>query len=408
MPDQPGKGPPPSTPLSVEAADRLAESFTPIWEVESEPVPPAVPAAPVTVSKPVTKHPTLLGMAPFSFGQPTPSVPTPTASVAPGALSDVPLPVAPAARETPSPMAQSPAEPTGVGTSGQPLPAAAPAQSISVAESPVQLQVSAGPSGTEAMTVPASVDPVTIPTPSQHPTREVPGYAIAYTPKDGPGTPAVVIAPEAQSSPENARPFSLTIPARGRAVEVVPPEPPATDERDSFLPPNKRNIKRISAVVGGAILLAAGVLLGVRALSGPGAPVIGAPGPPRPPSRPEPGNGPVPTPLLASPPPAREPFAQPQAAESSPRALPVPSLAGSAPAPSDRKPARTGAEPKKVSTGAELKKAVPARARAAPITAATTRPASRPAGPASLPSVSPTAATNPAPGKAVIVRDTPF
>ena len=46
MPDQPGKGPPSSAPLSVEDADRLAESFTPFWEDDDLPAPaPAAVAA---------------------------------------------------------------------------------------------------------------------------------------------------------------------------------------------------------------------------------------------------------------------------------------------------------------------------------------------------------------------------
>ncbi|HET7545178.1 MAG TPA: hypothetical protein VFK05_35175, partial [Polyangiaceae bacterium] len=105
---------------------------------------------------------------------------------------------------------------------------------------------------------------------------EVPGYAIAYTPKDPPSTPAVVIAPEAQSSPENEAPqdkrrFSQTVPSMRSApnASLAPPPAPAPAALDDFDPyaPKKGTGKIIGLALGGALLLLVAVL-GVRALSG--------------------------------------------------------------------------------------------------------------------------------------------
>lgn len=427
MPDQPGKGLPPFGPLSVEAADRLAASFTPIWEVDSEPVPPAVPAAPIAVSKPVAKQPTLLGMAPFTVSQaaprlasqPPPAAPVPhaaTSALAQPAVSPSPLAlpsvtVSPAARpQATAPWPVPPAVTTSVAAQRPEVtpavvttpPAFAPSTTppaLTPGALPAQGTEHPDPPrarlGGDALTPPASVDPVAIPAPREGPAREVPGYAIAYTPKDGPGTPAVVIAPEAQSSPENARPFSPTVPARGRAVEsVAPAAPVAADDLDSFQSPKKKTGTRIAAAVGSAILLATGVL-GVRALTGTPAPVSNTSVPPGAPSRTTAESAP-PTAAAVAPPARSEP--SPERAQASPGATALPALEGSAPVPSEAKAARTGSEPKK---------AAPARAKAAPVTAVPTRTASRP-GNASFPSQSPSAPAKPAAGKAVIVRDTPF
>jgi hypothetical protein len=388
MPDEPGKGPPPSTPLSVEAADRLAENFTSIWDVDGESVPALVPAAPIAVSKPVTRHITLPGINPLDFGDPAPSVTPPSASVAPVALPVAPPFVAPKLEPTPG---------TAV---TQPMPADSAAPATPATQSEVHAPASLGASNPEALT--GSVDPAASPSPSPSPTRQVPGYAIAYTPKDGPGTPAVVIAPEAQSSPEHARPFSLTIPARGRAVEAAPPAAPiAVPDLDSFPPPKKGSGKRISALVAGAILLVAGILLGVRALSGSGAPGRGD-APPASPTHAA-AESVLPVPPL-SPTPASDLLTQPQATEMRPSASP----AKSAPVPTDPKAARTLTESKKISTATELKKSTPARTKAAPVAGSPIRPASRPVSATPLPPSSPGAASKPAPAKAVIVRDTPF
>src|SRR5699024_4895243 len=110
------------------------------------------------------------------------------------------------------------AEPASV-VATQPLPALVPSAS------PVK---GAGPAGTQPLPAPPSSEapvesvfgatqplPAVVPsaTPADAPAAVksspgVPGYAIAYTPKDGPSTPAVVIAPEARSEPENLRPMS--------------------------------------------------------------------------------------------------------------------------------------------------------------------------------------------------------
>jgi hypothetical protein len=101
----------------------------------------------------------------------------------------------------------------------------------------------------------------------------VPGYAIAYTPKDPPSTPAVVIAPEAQSSPEhkppeNKRQFSQTVPSLVRSapkasVAPLPPLPPL----EEFNPyaPKKGKGKLIGLGLAGALLLL-GAAWGVRGL----------------------------------------------------------------------------------------------------------------------------------------------
>jgi hypothetical protein len=113
------------------------------------------------------------------------------------------------------------------------------------------------------------------------PSPAVPGYAIAYTPKDGPSTPAVVIAPEAQSAPDNPlherrREFSQTVPSRVRSAPNASPAPlaraakPATTE-DDFNPyaPKKGKGKVIGLMLGGTVVLLGAVLV-VRGLPGAG------------------------------------------------------------------------------------------------------------------------------------------
>src|SRR5450432_502376 len=81
MPDQPGKGPPSSAPLSVEDADRLAESFTPFWEDDDVPAPaPAAEAAPVAVAAPAPAPVALapVALAPVALA-PAPVATTPSA-----------------------------------------------------------------------------------------------------------------------------------------------------------------------------------------------------------------------------------------------------------------------------------------------------------------------------------------
>jgi hypothetical protein len=128
------------------------------------------------------------------------------------------------------------------------------------------------------------IAPITIekPPPSEpiQSSPNVPGYAIAYTPKDPPSTPAVVIAPEAQSSPEhqppeNKRQFSQTVPSRVRSapnasalpLPVPLPPLPAVTAGDDFNPyaPKKGKGKIVGLVLGGALLLLVSVV-GVRTL----------------------------------------------------------------------------------------------------------------------------------------------
>ncbi|HKO47758.1 MAG TPA: hypothetical protein VJV79_08545 [Polyangiaceae bacterium] len=318
MPDLPDKGRP-SSPLSAEDADRLADSFTAFWEDVEAPDPAAIaPAAvdaaphpgsvtapmPAVVSVPPPKalgKQTLLGIAPITIEKPAPS----------------------------EPIQSSPA---------------------------------------------------------------VPGYAIAYTPKDPPSTPAVVIAPEAQSAPENQPPpesrpagkrreFSQTIPSRSRSAplaSVAPlPPPVALDDFNPYAP-KKGKGKVIGLGVGGALLLLASAV-GFRSLSGgsheppalqtdvvPTATAVGA----------------APTPVPAEPALAARTLPSPAAAKE-PESTDLSARRASEPAPA------------KAKTKAKTK------ARAEPVAAAT-RPVTR--SPAPEPSPTPTRSAS----KGVIVRDAPF
>src|SRR4051812_33748111 len=105
MPDQPGKGPLSSPPLSVEDADRLADNFTAFWEDASDPAmvapPPAAPPSPaavapkttpaVTVKKPLAKQ-TLLGIAPLKIGAPPTNASGPAPAPSPSVVATQPLP----------------------------------------------------------------------------------------------------------------------------------------------------------------------------------------------------------------------------------------------------------------------------------------------------------------------------
>src|SRR5258708_7944539 len=98
MPDQPGKGPPSSAPLSLEDADRLAESFTPFWEDDVAPARAPVSARDAGAAKPVFKD-KLRGIAPINIGPATQSAP-------PAAPPTYPQPVVPpAANSQPTPAA---------------------------------------------------------------------------------------------------------------------------------------------------------------------------------------------------------------------------------------------------------------------------------------------------------------
>ncbi len=334
MPDQTAKGPPSLAPLSVEDADRLAESFTPFWEDDDLPGPAEV-SAPGAAPDPspvkaASKH-TLLGLAPVL--------------VAPASATVTPLMPAVAAL-------QGLHQKTLLGFS----PPIAPV--------PVPLAASA----------PAPVGPAA-PTAVQG-ALEVPGYAAKYTPKDGPATPAVVIAPEAQSSPDAAkRPLSVTQPSRVRAAPARLAQPAlaeaTTDELDDLYPP-KRKRGAVLFASAAAVLLLLGTVLGIRALSHVGstasstdalAPTALA-------------TVDAPTPLVAA------PSAEPRP-EAVPAVTPLPNSAPPAAAPVRTKAARS-------------------KTQVAP------RPTPRPAAPTSPAGDGAAPASKAGSGKSVIVRDSPF
>jgi len=220
----------------------------------------------------------------------------------------------------------------------------------------------------------------------------VPGYAIAYTPKDPPSTPAVVIAPEAQSSPENPPPeskpapkkreFSQTIPSRVRSApsaSVAPlPPPVALDDFNPYAP-KKSNGKVIGLVLGGALLLLVSVV-GVRSLSG------GSHEPPAQSAHPD--VVPAATVVAAAPTPA------PAEATLTARANPTLAAASS---PESAPATRHASEP--ALSPAKVKAKTKAKAKAEPAAAAA-RPVAR------APEPSPPATK--AASKGVIVRDAPF
>jgi hypothetical protein len=235
-------------------------------------------------------------------------------------------------------------------------------------------------------------------TPAVKSSPDVPGYAIAHTPKDGPSTPAVVIAPEAQSSPETSkRIFSQTIPSRVRAasVEDAPPAPASlADELDPY-PPKKGKGKLVALCLGGAILLA-GIFVGLRAAD-------------RQPAREQVRAGaetPVnPLPSATAPAAATAAIEVPGTAKGTSEASPAPSDEAK-PVDSEptRRPTRAGTAPPK----SEQTQPASPKGKAKVVAAAPARsPAGRAPGTPIATEPSP-ATTKPAAGKGVIVRDAPF
>jgi hypothetical protein len=383
MPDSADKGRPSSAPLSVEDADRLADSFTAFWEDA-----PA-PAAADSVAGSAPSGP-VAGPAPF---------PSAVTAPHPGAVT-APMPVAvvapmPAVEPAPKPKPIGKQTLVGIApinierpTSSEPPPSS-PVQSVPPPSSPVQS--ASPPQSTPIQSSPPKSSPVQSP-------PDVPGYAIAYTPKDPPSTPAVVIAPEAQSAPEhqppeNKRPFSQTVPSRVRSApnaSLAPPPPPAPQPApapaavDDFNPyaPKKGKGKVIGLMLGGALLLLVSVL-GVRTLGGGNRELPAA-------SSPAAALAPAVDVVRAATVGAETPTSEPA------EATPNPTLARTvanepAPAPAPV-PVRSASE------------RVPAKSKAK--TKAETASAARPVTRAPTPESSP-APTKPA-SKGVIVRDAPF
>lgn len=225
----------------------------------------------------------------------------------------------------------------------------------------------------------------------QQSTPDVPGYAIAYTPKDPPSTPAVVIAPEAQSArehepPAKKREFSQTMPSRVRSApnaSVAPlPPPPSAALPDDFNPYARKQGKGkvIGLGLGGALLLLGAVALVRTSGSGNHALPTQAAGP-------RTDVVPLATPVATTPTPTpAESKRLPPTVELS-AALPAPIATTAAPRTSEAAPAKSKAKPK-------------AKAESA---SAATRPVTRVPVAASEPSPPPRPA-----GKSVIVRDAPF
>jgi hypothetical protein len=220
---------------------------------------------------------------------------------------------------------------------------------------------------------------------------EVPGYAKAYTPKDGPSTPAVVIAPEAQSSPEHDKPHSATVTSRMRAVRAPASSPIAsappvasqpfpvssTDDLD-YVVPTRKNGKLVFGVLGGVALLIV-AFVGARALSGSSAPETSASS-----------TTPSATAAVAA--------AEAAAVAPPPTPAPVETTAAAAPIPPPPEPEAPAAPPAKapVEPKANKPKSEPA---ASPVPA---RPATR------YPTVGESSQPASKPSKGVIVRDAPF
>jgi hypothetical protein len=231
----------------------------------------------------------------------------------------------------------------------------------------------------------------------------VPGYAIAYTPKDGPATPAVVIAPEAQSSPDAApRPLSQTQPSKVRVAPVVAAPSAdlssASDDLEDLYPPKKKTGKVVAGVLGGMVVLL-GVALGMRALSNkPPSETSATPVPPAVTTQPAVPAAPAAT-AAATPPAAAPATAETTAVVAAPTAEPT--RAAPEPAPAPVVPA---AHPAKAASAAK-----PARPKPEPAAAPAPRPTPRPVATASFPAEAPPApAPKAAAGKSVIVRDAPF
>jgi hypothetical protein len=451
MPDLPEKGRPSSAPLSVEDADRLADSFTPFWEDAGAPATPGSGAALVAAPGPTTANPgtetlpvpavelirkpvgkqTLLGIAPITIERPASAPPAavsgparegltqPLPPVAPAPIAVAPAPIAAAPAPisvAPAPISIAPAPisvaPAPISVASAPI-AVAPAP-IAVAPAPIAAApapIAAAPAPIAVAPAPIAVAPAPIavapapiavapapisverPPPSEpiQSSPEVPGYAIAYTPKDPPSTPAVVIAPEAQSSPENLPPerkkreFSQTMPALGRSAptaSVAPQPPPPADDFNPYAPKKGTSKVVVLGLSGSLLLLAA---IGFRTLSSNRH---------EPPAQSVPGGDVVSTTTTVA-----------AAPTLSPATLAEPTLPNPTPtSTAASEPEHAAPTPRRATESPPLAKPkVKAKAKAkAESTSATPRPVTR----APVPEPSPIA-TKPA-SKGVIVRDAPF
>ena len=470
MPEQPAKGPPSLAPLSAADADRLAESFTPFWEGGDAPAPtatakaPAVPPTPVSAAT-TTKTPapsaanravvtrTILGIAPLTLGQPAPTAATPaslTASratsqaevasraapaIVPEAAPTIVPEAAPNAGATSSTLVSSassassdaadaaPSRTEVVVTGATTQPLSVTARSVPTFDSkidpPSALGVTA-PLALDGSAVPANVDSNATSAAARQSMADVPGYAIAYTPKDSPDIPAVVIAPEAQSRPGDFE--ARAVSSSARVVPLPRPPEPVTVQSDistapDLVPyaPRKSGGKLIAVGVGGAALLLA-AFVGYPALSHRPPPAtsrssaepiparaadIRQPTQPAPTQVEVPTEAPAPTQVSALAPeltaPALASAAEGAAPPSSPDSA---SALANPPAPPT---ARVNRPPP--GKGAATPKASRARTKTESVAATPTRPVTRPPG---VSSTANSPAAKSATGKGVIVRDTPF
>jgi len=415
MPDQPGKGPPSSAPLSVEDADRLADRFTAIWEGDGEvgPLPPAPLEPAATSTAPVVGPATSVSPIPSPSTAPPATAPTAGATrplagpdkpiVRQTLLGIAPL-TAPSTRPHPSPAANSVSTPptsanveaTVSGAVTQPLPVVVAPEPLSEGESTPEAAARKArllaDTGGRPASRPRAASP---PAPAVKSSPNVTGYAIAHTPKDGPSTPAVVIAPEAQSSPETSkRIFSQTVPSRVRAAEPPPDAAPSADAFEPYAPKKSKGKLAVLAVAGALALAFAIALVRTREQPSPAAPTA------------------VDTSNVAAiarsaasealAPPAATPTSMPTRATAD--AAPAASSAGGlAPEASARAETATAA-----SEPAQTAQVTPAKAKGKAKAAPPTRtPTSRPPNTPVPPEASP-AAARPATSKGVIVRDAPF
>ncbi|MEI9948646.1 MAG: hypothetical protein WDO74_06580 [Pseudomonadota bacterium] len=405
MPDPPDKGRP-SSPLSVEDADRLADSFTPFWEDAGVPAATETSAAPapnpgtVTAPMPAVQaaripigKQTLLGIAPITIEKPASASSPPAPTSSPPA--PIPIPAASGLTQ-PLPAVAPVVQPLPAVVAPEPLPAPATAAAHPHKKTLLGFSEPTSAAAPAAIARASGAPKEAI----QQSAPEVPGYAIAYVPKDPPSTPAVVIAPEAQSSPEhkppeNKRAYSQTVPSRIRSApnaSAAPlprsapnvsaaPLPAAAAEDFNPYAPKKAKGKVIGWGLGGALLVLVAVL-GVRSLAGSDR---------EPSAQSVPRSDVVPTATAVAAAPTPAPVEPTETAES----MPTPAK------PAAREPAPAAPASRRASEPAPAKAKAKTKAKAEP-GAAATRPVTR----------APSAEPNPTPSKAaskgVIVRDAPF
>jgi hypothetical protein len=235
----------PSGGLSAEEADRLADQFRPSWEIEDdvqENAPPPVAA----VERPSATHP-------------QPGAPEPAAAagrVHKGTL----LGIAP------------PSDPPGP-TRAEPARAPTADAPAAVPKNPAkQTLLGLAPIAPE----PKRPEPQQPPAVEKEP-PQFSGIAKPYVPKDGPSTPAVVIAPEASIDPRPKRVPAKTVPTQRYVADGAP--------HVKGDPASHGRVRSSTWIAGAALsvgvaLLGAGLWMRARASStAPPAPAVSEPRP---------------------------------------------------------------------------------------------------------------------------------